>query len=212
MTEASRCAPRNEPSWLIVENSLGSGSYMRDALKAETQQIHETVDDAFSTLDLTKRADFAVFLTAHHLAYSALKQSCPWPSFISGELDGLQDQITADLGNLECPRASAVFRPELAIFDPLGVGYVIGGSHFGKRVLRKRWSRTTDGRVRAADQYLNTDLLDRVWAKTITALDEPCLDDPRKEIVAASATATFELFYSGYLTALDIHKRTSTAA
>lgn len=173
---------------------------MRALLKTRTQQIHDTVDAAFSTLDLTSRAGYCQFLSAHFLAYSTLARgNAALSSSIGDATTQLRDLLAADLGTLgvESPGSDgAGLAPAL---HPLGVGYVIGGSHYGKRVLQKRWSKSADSTVQATSLYLGSDLPARVWVATLAGLDHVDSGAEAAREIIDSAIATFDLFHAAYL-------------
>ena len=165
---------------------------MRAILKTGTRQIHEQVDDAFSTLDLADYHDYSVFLNAHFRAYSTLCHHHPDQTPLGDALRDLRCLLARDLQSLGAANTIVQTQKMPSTLHPLGIGYVIGGSHFGKRVLQKRWSKSTDTRVLHAGRYLDTHLLKELWMTMLVALNAEQNEVPA---IIESATATFALFF-----------------
>jgi len=162
----------------------------RLALRNATGPTHERTDAAFSTLDLGVREDYAVFLASHWLAYSALE-----PVFAADlpaearppVMTGLLAEDLAALDLAPPDRARPVFRG-----DALGAAYVVGGSHFGKRVLSRRHAASTDPQVRVAGSYLASPALSEYWPALQDAVEKAAPDGLERLI--AGADAGFALF------------------
>ncbi|PUB19014.1 hypothetical protein [Yoonia sediminilitoris] len=183
---------------------------MRFALKARTSCTHARLDDALSELSLAQRSSFITFLRTQHLAYRALHLLVPNDHWVSGVIDEMKALLTADLGVLD---VSGTARPMIGAvppMHPLGVAYVICGSHFGKRVLRSRWLKSADTAVLGACSYLDSDVLALGWKSFLSDLDE--LPDPARDlpVLAADADRTFSIFYDSLLTVK--HRETAHAA
>lgn len=164
----------------------------RLALRTATARTHERTDAAFSTLDLGERGDYGVFLSSHWLAYRALE-----PVFAAALSAGARPPVMTGL-LAEDLRALGIAPPDPAppAFegDALGAAYVVGGSHFGKRVLSRRHAASPDGRVRAAGRYLASPALSAYWPVLQDAMARAAAEPGRLERMAAGADAAFALF------------------
>ncbi len=174
---------------------------MRTKLKQHTAAAHQRVDQAVSTLSLAHRASYITFLRTHQLAYRALLPALPADNWVSSILRRVLTTLNQDLDIMDVP---GLPRPMIGLRDPihpLGVAYVVCGSHFGKRILRRRWSLSRDPQVRAAGAYLSCDELKAGWLRflhDIEALTDPAND---LKLLAADADRTFGLFYDSLVAA-----------
>lgn len=173
---------------------------MRLALEECTARTHAQLDSAMSELSLGKRVSFVTFLRTHHLAYRALLPLLPNHHWITDVVDEMTVLLAADLDMLGAVGAT---RPMIAVvpqMHPLGVAYVVCGSHFGKRVLRRRWHQSTDPAVLDACSYLDSEALAKGWGVLLEELSN--LEDPAHDlaVLAADADRTFSIFYDSLLT------------
>ncbi len=167
---------------------------MRSMLKAQTSAAHTRVDQAISGLCLTDRRQYLTFLRTHQLAYRALLAALPRRNWVTTLVADVLKTLDADIAALD---ADGPALPMISCTEPLhhlGVAYVICGSHFGKNVLRKRWSRSGDTQMQAAGQYLSSDLLAKGWQHWLRELDG--LRDPPRDFhkLGLDADRTFEMF------------------
>ena len=150
-------------------------------------------------LCLAERGPYITFLRTHQLAYRALLAALPSEDWVSATLRNVVRALNQDLQVMDAP---ALDRPMIGLCDPLhplGVAYVVCGSHFGKRVLRRRWRVTADPQVLAAGAYLANDDLQTGWARFLDAIDD--LLDPATNllVLAADADRTFAVFYDSLI-------------
>lgn len=161
---------------------------VRHFLRERTRPAHERTDDAFTTLDLSERGDYGSFLASHYLAYSVLEPVFAADLPVEARPPVMTGFLAEDLAILGVDMPDAMAGGFDG--DALGAAYVIAGSNFGKRVLLKRWSRSTDPAVLAAGRYLGSPALTEYWPVLNGVIDgaEDC------ERLAAGADATFQLF------------------
>ena len=167
---------------------------MRALLKQQTNETHRRLDDAFGELDLRTYGGYTLFLRAHQRAYAALEASPITDVRLRATLETVHGLLKQDLSTLGLPAATPGKGAADASAHPLGTHYVLAGSHFGKRVLLKRWSRSEDERVLASAQYLRGDALQKDWPIVLAALSEISPDGPTAEAVITGALSTFNLF------------------
>ena len=139
------------------------------------------------------------FFLTHQLAYRALLAALPRRNWVSGVLRCGLSALNEDLQVLG---VSGLNRPMIGLRDPihpLGVAYVVCGSHFGKQVLRRRWAVSADPQVQAAGAYLASDHLKAGWFRFLDEIE--FLTDPVNDLhlLAADADKTFALFYDSLI-------------
>lgn len=86
--------------------------------------------------------------------------------------------------------------------DPLGVRYVILGSHLGARMLQRRWRRSQLARVQAAGTFLAASASSAGWAELCDELAARDAYGDACENVVKDAHGVFDL----YLTCAEIAK------
>jgi len=167
---------------------------VRDVLKKQTDPTHRRLDDAFSEINLATMAGYALFLRTHYLAYSALRSPASCDAALSKTVVEAQSHLEADLSCLGVDAANPPPRSTVPRLHAFGIHYVLAGSHFGKRVLLKRWSRSEDSRVLQAGAYLNSDILREDWKPVLGALECVTPDSTEAAEIIDSAEWTFDLF------------------
>ena len=168
---------------------------MRERLKQETDAVHRRLDDAFSLLDLSNPEDYRVFLAANADAYRAVLDALPPENALAETIGGLHALLLGDIAALtgEAHRRQLHKTPDTP--HSLGVQYVLAGSHFGKRVLTKRWSKSQDARVLAAGAFLANDVLPAMWPTTLKMLDDIDPKNDEANVIVYSAHGTFSIFH-----------------
>ncbi|MEM8750667.1 MAG: biliverdin-producing heme oxygenase [Pseudomonadota bacterium] len=177
---------------------------MRRTLREKTARSHARVDAAYSQLDLADEADFARFLQAHHLAYRHLQSLFAEQSDLN--LAEIVLLLERDLTEMRAPvlRADQASLPSPD--NRLGCLYVLAGSHFGKRVLLKRWSRSSCAAVKRAGHYLNSDLLAAAWPGVVEQLAGIPDGALWNYVIVNSADRTFQLFYEALQFVIGVEK------
>ena len=168
---------------------------MRQQLRRLTASAHARVDDGFSVLDLADRRDYVAYLSSHFLAYDALRGALPQGHWLSGIVTEVHAELRADLWRLAALGALPDHWPRLDHAPhPMGVAYVLCGSHFGKAVLRRAWQRSGDDAVLSAGRYLTSDVLKRGWEELMRSMALAPADPDGLDAVVAGAEETFVLF------------------
>jgi hypothetical protein len=125
---------------------------LRDRLRVDTALKHECVDRAYSLLDLTQPGSFQTFLRTQ---LSVLLSVFCRPGHHTLAVEDLRSRMVAaleaDLRELRGRLAAPVGGRYL---DATAVLYMLLGSSFGTRVLRRRWLGATDPAVASAGRYL----------------------------------------------------------
>ncbi len=163
----------------------------RHYLKAETRAEHEALDAHFAEVDLSSEAGLALFL---RMQISALKTIEPLMQSATFAAPPPQLHLAiADLAQLGHAAPDAVpfagSNPH-----PVGLIYVVAGSHFGARVLQKEWGKSTSARVQSAGSFLYSTDMKPYWAIfSETLADEPFGLEERNKIcvTAKQCFATF---------------------
>ena len=169
-----------------------NASPLRWRLREETQSAHETLDKRVSAIDLTTEAGYVAFLKAQAAAYLSIAHLPQAPPQLAIRarlaMDDLSDLgiTTGALHRIEWPGT-----PEP---DPLGVGYVVGGSSLGHRLLLQRWAESDNQRLLRASRFMHYDGLTVLWRETLRALQQVGLDERRCQSVLQSAKACFRIF------------------
>lgn len=164
-------------------------------LRTATRAAHETVDAAFSRLNLADRDDYARFLLAHAGATAAVERVLvqdsalpPWRP----RLPLLLDDIAA-LGL--SPPSPLAFDLDDKPAARLGALYVMEGSRLGGAVLAKRVFAD------APATFLSARHDPGEWRAFLRALDDRGVGQPPewRDDVAAGAAACFALYATASL-------------
>lgn len=174
-----------------------SHKHIRLILREETRQTHQEIDDLFSQLDLADYGDYCRFIESNFHAFSALAQhqfSKAVDAFIHQSLGAL----ARDLEALSITPASQdkVAAPNVHGCHPTGVHYVLGGASFGKKILKKRWQRSSDRRLENAGQYISDETGQELW-RLFLALP-PIVSGEERSAIIESANSVFKVFEAGY--------------
>lgn len=159
-------------------------------LRTITRAAHDTVDAAFSRLDLADRADYARFLLAHAAATAAVE------AVLSGDptLPRWRPRLALlqnDLATLElAPPPPLPFDPGGTSAARLGALYVLEGSRLGGAVLVKR---VYPG---APTAFLSARHDPGEWRAFLRAMDERGVGQTPDwlDTVACGASACFALY------------------
>lgn len=170
---------------------------VRTMLRIETRADHDRVDGLFSSVDLSRRGDYTLFLTVHLTCFRALTRTAQ-PGHRAAltllEMVGALDCDLATLGG----SADAIPTPLLIDLDPLAIDYIVAGSRMGTRVLRKRWEIATDTSVRRANAYFGLPDDPLLWRNTCTDLTALAADDPRATTIVQDARRIFAAFAEAF--------------
>lgn len=164
----------------------------RVVLREHLSAAHMRVDAAFSQYNLTELDGFGGFLSAHAAAFRTVQGvvgTCDLIDYKS--LLGLLEHDLSVLGR-DVPELSQCSASYDSI-NALGAAYVVAGSHFGKKVLSQRWSKSTDPRVLRASRFIMTDILREAWPAVMSQLSKQ-YGSVNFEASLRAARATFAVF------------------
>ena len=168
----------------------------RQFLRKQTQHVHERLDEAFSRLDLTQSSDYTLFLKAH---YGGLSQLLPLISphnarpIIENRLQAIQADLSimAETPIRQPNEMALTLPPDCA---PLGVLYVVAGSHLGQKILRRRWEKSTDHKVLAAHHYFDLPETQKDWENVLSELSNLSIESKAMGKVVGGALFAFNVF------------------
>tara|TARA_R110002126_G_scaffold291729_1_gene456102 strand:+ start:84494 stop:85060 length:567 start_codon:yes stop_codon:yes gene_type:complete len=163
-------------------------------LRENTRSAHGRVDQLFGGLMLSTRRDYLLFLQSHYLAHQSLEKYFSDVLPLEERPPRVSPLLAGDLlalgvkSDLKIPFSMG---DETA---PLGVSYVIAGAHFGQRVLRSRWARSSDRDILDAGAYLTSQDMALFWpiVRDRMEIERPSACDLTH--LVRSANATFGLF------------------
>ncbi|EMD82983.1 biliverdin-producing heme oxygenase [Pacificimonas flava] len=170
---------------------------LRLYLREHTAADHAETDAAFGSLDLGSRAGYVRFLRAHEAALSALelaRGALSWPQELPAPIDAAP-LVRKDLAALDT-QPSAALAP-VRIDDPVGLTYVLAGSRFGNKLIRKSLERAEDSAVRAASSYVGSEDLDaygRAFFSQLARFD----GGDRRDAALQSAHTAFRTFQEAF--------------
>jgi len=174
-----------------------SNCAFRHLLREETSEDHARVDDLFSQLDLTTPDGLADFLSVSHLAYQTLDGRLqPFGTILPPPAP--MEAICADLHDLGRSPPEWDCCPDLSEAHPLGLIYVIAGSHLGGTILHQRWQTSQNEIVGHAGRFLGV-LSDRAcWTQFVQRLPSVNVGQIERNHVVESAKACFSLFEGAF--------------
>lgn len=173
---------------------------LRVALKAETRSHHDRVDALLNPNDLSSRTGLGRFLLMQAGALSVLEPIMDDPRYLPPPRQ--LDLVKADLETLSisaAPFASALVTDDL---HPVGLTYVIAGSHFGNKVLKNNWAATTDPRVLLAGRFLCSVAMKDYWPRFSDYLRKSAFEPPERSRIIRSAKTCFRVFEEAFLFAM----------
>jgi len=178
---------------------------MRFELKRRTTVAHERLDAAVSRLSLADRGAYTVFLQTHQAAYQSLLTVISGRHWMTQILQQGRAELVRDLDVLGAsePDHRVVTIPSL---HPLAVAYVVTGSHFGKKILSRRWAETTDPKVAAAGTFLTSSRLAAGWKELMAELDDVPRTNAMIQTLATDADRVFTLFYDCFCAVSHLEK------
>lgn len=176
----------------MVLRDKSTASNFREVLRTDTRRDHERLDSLISSLDISKRQDFARFCNIHDMCFCALTAQCS-----DDELSELVIALERDLQTLTGSHAVHP-RIELRTVDPLAVSYIVGGSRMGTKVLRTRWGKSSDPLVISANSYFSLHYDRTRWRKVCNELSEIPVGSTRAKIIVADTLQIFDLFVRAF--------------
>lgn len=167
-------------------------------LRENTREAHGSVDQLFGGLMLSTRRDYLLFLLSHYLAHQTLDNYFSIVLPHEERPPCVSPLLARDLLalGLTCEMETPFSIGEA--MAPLGVSYVIAGAHFGQRVLRSRWSRSSDRSVLDAGAYLSSQDMALFWPIVRKKMETKKPSGCDLARLVDSANATFGLFENCY--------------
>ena len=165
---------------------------LRDVLRSELDGYHANTEAAFELFDLTTRAGYTGFLRSHLLSLATMKSVHAELNVYGLDFEHLENEILEDLKALNAQPLYVPLETHIPT-DPLGVTYVVSGSHFGSQFLRKQMRSSRDLPEEGCYRYLESSHLKNVWKNILPSLTAGYL---RQENLASikAAAETFLLF------------------
>lgn len=164
---------------------------IRWILRDATAALHAELDEKLGALDLTSHEQYSAFLNVHAVALSQIAVGLV-PGPLASGIDALIRAARQDLGLLGAISAEPPFQSR-GLLHPLGVAYVIGGSHFGKKILRRRHAAARDPRVLAASAFFDETSSEQIW-NSAPELLQPVAADQSLDGPISSALDVFAVF------------------
>jgi heme oxygenase len=165
----------------------------RAALRHATRADHERVDRLFSSLDLTRKADYRLFLVAQAAAHLPVEEAIEaagaqallgdWPERRRAHL--LREDL-ADLGAEIPPALEAPALPDAA--SVFGAIYVLEGSRLGGALLKRGLPAGLPKR------FLDAEQAPGAWRKLLAKLDEFVYAPEQLEAAGKAARQVFMRF------------------
>ncbi len=167
---------------------------LRQGLRSATRSKHDEVDSLFGRLNLAVRRDYSHFLLSNYLAHRALPRSSSYSAMLENHIAETNNLLARDLKSLDVQFAGLPDLPGVKDLHGAGVQYVLAGAHFGKRLLSRRWSRSTDTMVLAAGSYLGSRSNRRLWDEFLNQTANLNWSEADRLEISESAAVTFEIF------------------
>lgn len=169
--------------------SLNTYGNLRARLRAETQDVHEKLDNALGFLDVSETEGQRLFLKGNAYAFAELI------GHSSTARDLLIHRLklaNEDLASFGVSPVEIRFPAGEVPLDELGVSYVVAGSHLGAKVLMRRWNTPTE------KKFLSDGTLPNLWRSVLEALSVIPANGSRADAVVESAKTCFEYFERGF--------------
>ncbi len=166
-------------------------------LRERTRHDHSDMDELFSLFDVAERTDLLSFMRIHLACFGALAVVSAAGTVANQLLSDIIAGLRTDLETLQNDKPKIFLNP-IAKLDPLAVDYVLGGSRMGTKLLRVRWSQSSDPRVKEANAYFNLSSYPQFWQTTCQELAKIQMNSDRAEKIVADTTEIFNLFKSTY--------------
>ena len=166
-------------------------------LREQTRLDHADMDQIFSNLDIATRSDFIAFERIHLACFEAMTGVETLNKMTNRLLAEIVSGLRADLAVMQQKQPEIEVNP-FGQIDPLAVDYVLGGSRMGTKVLRQRWSQSTDQNVKDANVYFNLPADPTFWRDVCDALSKIEMGSVRADKIISDTRQIFELFKSTY--------------
>lgn len=168
---------------------------LRDRIRIDTRHEHEKLDQFVSHLNLSTNIGLGTFLKSQLGAYSVIYSQLPNPPKYIKHRSRL---ALSDLNALGITIEGSKLNYALGPVDPMGVRYVVEGSHLGGRFIRKIWAQSENQRVKAAGTFLSDESLATPWKETLETLKAMDSETKQADSIVKSAIRCFELFQTSF--------------
>lgn len=169
----------------------------RKILRDQTRPDHDRLDELIGTLDISQRLGFTTFAEMHLSCFLAMQARQSATSKSAQTLRNMIDGLRKDLSVVTDRKT--VTRAELPNHvAPLAIDYIVAGSRLGSKVLRKRWSKSTDGKVQGASVYFQQPVDPRLWPETCQALSDVVPTSAQAGAIIKDTKALFQLFSTAF--------------
>ncbi len=187
-------ATRTDSSDVLAEGAglSQNASKLRFFLRAETRQCHTDTEAAFGRFRLETRSGFTDFLTAHRQALLVVRPVFERQNPFEVKVESLLDDIDHDLEILG-EKSTDIDDPETIDAHPVGVSYVLAGSHLGASLLLRSVSEQTDPVLKKSTNYLANSHLGSVWKRMLSDFETGRWEEDKLAILDG-ARKTFGVF------------------
>lgn len=173
----------------------------RMVLRDQTRSDHDRLDQLVGSLDISQRSGFTAFAEMHLSCFLAMQSRQSEDSNSVQTLQDMIDGLRKDL--LVITDRETVTRSELThTVAPLAIDYIVAGSRLGSKVLRKRWSKSTDASVQGASVYFQQDADPKLWPETCASLSEVASTSLQAATIVKDTKTLFQLFSTAFDTAV----------
>ena len=173
-----------------------STASLRSRLREATQTYHDKLDSAFDPEMLGDRETYAAFLACQLAARAPIeawaRSECP-AALVPPPVTALLIEDLHDLGRPFSHRPRGFSLPAGA--DPLGLAWVIAGSHLGNRFMLKRLQ---DAGSDLPNRFLSDPAMTAYWQALRPQLEAPSSEMSARPAVEA-AICTFRFFQRAFV-------------
>lgn len=150
---------------------------LRFFLRSATFEHHQRLDAHFSRLDLSKLADYRIFLGVSAAALLPLEDLLESTNIFSLFPDWPRRKRGASL-RADCMALSvdisplALFRSNLSESETAGMLYVLEGSRLGAKLLLRQLHHAQGGWISRTQTYLGHGLSEQLWPSFVLQLEQ----------------------------------------
>ena len=161
-------------------------------LRENTREKHDAVEREFDKFILNSTSGMSAFLSAHWLALNACQNMFSTVNHLKIDISLLKRLIECDLEGLGAkkPDENLLYAES---HNPVGMAYVIAGSHLGAKVLTARLKAEAEPVILENLSYLGNNHLKDVWKHFCTDVGDVDIPDDA-DLIVSGANAGFELF------------------
>lgn len=161
-------------------------------MRADTRDVHASLDSRLSVLDLTSTDGLAGFLALQAAALPRMAVAAG-TARTAGMRDDLAECARCDLRLLGVSERETATGPAVPV-HALAMDYVILGSRLGTAVLRRHWAASRDARVRQARHYFEAPARPDLWREFCRETGEMTATGAEADRVVADVRDLFALY------------------